>query len=244
MINVFNFSGGKTSAYMVLHYYKPGDIVLFCDTGREHPKTYKFINDFETFENIPILRISHPLGFEGVLKKESAIPNKWKRKCTIELKIKTARRYLVSIGAKSYKNYIGFRSDEPHRVMRRKQMWKTVIDVFPLYEDGIDKQVVNSYWAYKPYTLEIPAILGNCDLCFMKGKSALMAIMAKYPELADKWIADEDASKERKEGSKKIGHTYFEGVTIRQLRDIAQNNLFKDYNLDEIKPAFDCACTA
>lgn len=244
MQRVFNFSGGKTSAYMVIHYWQPGDIVLFCDTGREHPKTYKFINDFEAFENIPVIRLSHPLGFEGVIKKKRMIPNQWKRRCTIELKIKTARRYLISKGIKTYENFVGFRADEPQRVHRRKEMWKQVKDIFPLYRDGIDKQIINYYWMQKPYTLEIPAILGNCDLCFMKGKDALMAIMAKYPELADKWIADEDASKERKEGNKKNGHTYFEGVTIRQLRNIARNNLFKDYDLAEIKPAFDCACTA
>lgn len=243
MQRVLNFSGGGTSGFMTIKEYKQGDIVLFCDTGREHPKTYKFINDFEAHENIPVVRLSHPLGFEGVLKKESFIPNQWKRKCTIELKIKTARRYLVANGIRAYENYIGFRADEPQRVKRRKQTWKQVKDVFPLYRDGIDKQMINAYWSQKPYHLEIPSILGNCDLCFMKGKDALMAIMAKYPELADKWIADEDRSKERKEGKKKIGHTYFKGVTIRQLRNIAQNNLFKDYNLENISPAFNCACT-
>ena len=59
MTNVFNFSGGKTSAYMVIHYWKPGDLVIFTDTGREHPKTYKFIHDFEAHENIPVIKISY-----------------------------------------------------------------------------------------------------------------------------------------------------------------------------------------
>lgn len=62
MKRVFNFSGGRTSAFMVIHYYKPGDIVIFCDTGREHPKTYKFINDFEAYEQIPIIRLQHEGG--------------------------------------------------------------------------------------------------------------------------------------------------------------------------------------
>ena len=26
--------------------FKKGDLVIFTDTGREHTKTYKFINDF------------------------------------------------------------------------------------------------------------------------------------------------------------------------------------------------------
>lgn len=60
MKRVINFSGGKTSALMtILLRPTPEDIVLFCDTGREHPKTYKFINDFEAFEGIEVHRISY-----------------------------------------------------------------------------------------------------------------------------------------------------------------------------------------
>lgn len=234
MQRVINFSGGKTSAYMTIHEYREGDIVLFCDTGREHPKTYKFINDFEAYENIPIIRLTYDGGFERLIEKRKAVPNQFKRFCTIELKVKTARRYLVSQGIKSYYNLIGFRADEPLRVKRRNQMWKRVIDVFPLYEQGIDKPMINNYWSKKPYNLEIPSILGNCTLCFNKGKNAIAAILMSYPELADEWIADE----------KRTGRTYLNGITIEQIRDLAQNNLFKGYDLNEIKPAFDCACTA
>jgi hypothetical protein len=60
-----------------------------------------------------------------------------------------------------------------------------VIDKFPLYENGIDKPTINEYWKHKPYNLEIPSILGNCTLCFMKGKNALISILSLYPELAD-----------------------------------------------------------
>lgn len=233
MYRIFNFSGGKTSAYMVIHYYKPGDLVIFCDTGREHPKTYKFINDFEAFENIPIIRLQYEGGFEGMLSKKQGVPNQFKRYCTVELKIKTCRRYLRSLGIMKYENFVGFRYDEPLRVKRRKQMWKQVIDKFPLYEDKIDKQIINHYWSQKPYNLEIPSILGNCTLCFMKGKNAIISILQSYPELAEPWIADE----------KRKGYTYLKDISIEQLKQIADNNLFKEYDLGELSPAFDCACT-
>jgi hypothetical protein len=231
-MRVFNFSGGKTSAYMVIHYYQPSDLVIFCDTGREHEKTYKFINDFEAFENIPIIRLKYEGGFERLIEKRKAIPNQFKRFCTIELKIKTCRRYLRSLGLLKYENFVGFRYDEPLRVKRRKQMWKQVTDRFPLYDDKIDKAQINNYWINKPYTLEIPSILGNCTLCFMKGKNAIMAILREHPELAELWIKDEQQT----------GHTYFKDVSIKQLLTISQNNLFSNH-LSDIKPAFDCACT-
>lgn len=232
MTRVFNFSGGKTSAYMVIHYYQPGDLVIFCDTGREHPKTYKFINDFESHENIPVIKLNYEGGFERLIQKRKAVPNQFKRFCTIELKIKTCRRYLRSLGHIKYENFVGFRYDEPLRVKRRKQMWKQVIDKFPLYDDKIDKQQINDYWTTKPYNLEIPSILGNCTLCFMKGKNAIMAILREHPELAEPWINDELKTK----------HTYFKDISMQQLLTISQNNLFSNH-LSEIQPAFDCACT-
>lgn len=244
MKRIFNFSGGKTSAYMVIHYYQPGDLVIFCDTGREHDKTYKFINDFEAFENIPVIRLKNTNTddpFTSLLekKKYKIIPNRTKRICTLELKINTCKRYLRSVGILSFENFIGFRYDEPIRVKRRKQKWKKVVDKFPLYEDKIDKQIINHYWSKKEYTLEIPSILGNCTLCFMKGKNAIINILSVYPELAQPWINDEEQAKKN---SKYGGHTYLPGITYKQMLSIAQNNLFKN-NLNDISPAFDCACT-
>jgi hypothetical protein len=241
MKRIINFSGGRTSAFMTIQEYKEGDLVIFCDTGREHPKTYKFINDFEAFENIPIIRLKYKDSdnpYAALLKhnKYSNIPNRVKRFCTIELKIKTARRYLRSNGIMNYENLIGFRYDEPLRVKRRKKMWKGVTDIFPLFDKKIDKKMILEYWNNKSYNLEIPSILGNCTLCFMKGKNAIISILASYPELADEWIKDEEMNKK--------GYTYFNDISIKQLLLISQNNLFKDYNLDEIKPAFDCACTS
>jgi 3'-phosphoadenosine 5'-phosphosulfate sulfotransferase (PAPS reductase)/FAD synthetase len=105
MIRVINFSGGKTSALMTIMNYREGDLVIFTDTQREHPKTYKFINDFEANENIPVVRISYQGGFRGMLehKKWQKIPNNLKRECTIELKIKTAKRWLrANYGKQDY----------------------------------------------------------------------------------------------------------------------------------------------
>ena len=246
MQRIINFSGGKTSAYMTIKYYQEGDIVLFQDTGREHPKTYKFINDFEAFEGIPVVRISYKDAdkpFDQLLsgKGYKVIPNRTKRLCTDELKVKTAKRYLRSIGIRQFENLIGFRYDEPLRVNRRKYTFKRVIDKFPLFDDKITKEQIEEYWKGKPYTLEIPRILGNCTLCFMKGESAIMAILREFPELADPWINDEIMSEEL--NGKGNGWTYFQHVTIQHLKDIAINNLFKDYPLEQIEPQYNCECS-
>ena len=241
MIRVINFSGGKTSALMTILNYRQNDLVIFADTQREHPKTYKFINDFEAHENIPIIRISYNNGFRGMLehKKWQLIPNRVKRECTIELKIKTTKRYLrANYGKQNYEWLVGFRADEERRVKSYQKKQNYIFPKFPLYEAGIDKAQVNDYWSKKSYTLEIPAILGNCTLCFLKGKNAIINILRSYPELANEWIEDEELSKKLGKG-----HTYFEGTTYKQLLNYAQNDLFKGQDLTDINPAFNCSCT-
>lgn len=208
------------------------DIVLFTDTKREHPLTYKFIDDFEKNEGINVTRISYDGGYDSMVRKQKFLPNQAMRICTTELKIKTAKRYLRSIGIQKFESYIGFRADEERRVKGYNQMFKKVIPKFPLYEMGITKEDVNQYWLTKDYTLEIPSILGNCDLCFLKGKNAIITILQHYPELADKWIADEEA----------IGATYFKDISYKQLLHIAQNQLSL-FDLNKSLPAYSCSCT-
>lgn len=233
MKRVINFSGGKTSALMTI-LLKPtdNDIVLFTDTGREHPYTYKFIDQFEKNEGIKIHRAMYEGGFDAYVRKVKFLPNQAMRICTSELKIKTAKRYLRSLGIQSFESYIGFRADEERRINNYKQMFKKVIPKFPLFEMGITKEDVNQYWLSKNYTLEAPSILGNCDLCFLKGKNAIITILQHYPELANKWIADK----------RSVGSTYFKDISYQQMLNIAQKQLTL-FDLKDQLPMYSCSCT-
>lgn len=215
---VFTLSGGLSSAMMTkLHYDRNANhLVLFCDTGREHPATYRFLLDFEAHENIKIHRVGTENSFAEMVQKNKAVPNQRMRFCTKQLKIDVTRKFMLSMGYKKYTCAIGFRADEHERVARRKPRWKFVKDWFPLYDSGITKNQVIEFWKKQPYSLQIPSILGNCTLCFQKGKGAILAILRDFPELAEPWIADEEMA----------GHTYFDGVSMRQLRNYAQTNLF------------------
>ncbi len=233
---VFHFSGGRSSGYMVLNNYKQGDLVIFCDTGREDEDTLRFVRDFEQFNSIPIIWLTGNFRKE-VVEAEKLIPNRFKRKCTINLKIKKARRYLRSIGLFSYIQFIGFRYDEPLRVKGYKNYWQQVETFFPLHEQKISEPEILLYWKPIPYDLKIPSILKNCNCCFQKGESAVLAILSQYPEKADEWILDEESKFNSK------GYTYFKGITFRQLRDKALS-LTKSYDLEVINPKSSCSCTA
>jgi hypothetical protein len=243
MKKIINFSGGKTSALMAIQNYNEGDTVLFTDTMREHPMTYKFIDDFEKYENIPVTRITYDGGgFDAMLSKKGyrQIPNRVKRICTLELKIRTAKRYVrKQWGKQDYEWLVGFRADEERRVKGYNSYVAYIHPRFPLYDAGITKEMVNEYWSNKPYTLEIPPILGNCTLCFLKGKNAIISILRDFPELANDWIKDEEMS--AKSGANR---TYFQDTTYKQLLQIAQSDLFKGQDLKDINPAFNCSCTS
>jgi 3'-phosphoadenosine 5'-phosphosulfate sulfotransferase (PAPS reductase)/FAD synthetase len=244
MKRIINFSGGKTSALMTIQNYRPGDIVLFTDTQREHPKTYKFINDFEANENIPVVRISHEGGFDGYLQKYNYryIPNRVKRTCTVHLKIRTAKRWVrENYGKQDYEWLVGFRADEERRVKGYNPGVKYIHPLFPLYDQGVTKEMVEQYWLSKPYNLEIPSILGNCTLCFLKGQNAIISILRQFPELAEPWIADENKAKEI-HGKK--AHTYFDNNTYDNLLRLSkEHDLFTPKPIEELSPAFNCSCT-
>ena len=239
MVNIFNFSGGKTSAYMTIKYYKSGDHVIFCDTGREHPATYKFIDDFEKYEGIKVTRIKYyneANPFPSLLKRKNykTLPNMMKRFCTVELKIKTCKRYLKSIGIQEFNNFIGFRYDEGKRVSGGMSYYKKVHNIFPLFNDKITNAEIISFWQKQRYSLEIPHILGNCTLCFMKGKNAIINILSMYPELAKPWIEDENSCKP---------YTYINGFSIERLLNLSKMNLFSEVDLNKVNPAFSCSCS-
>lgn len=231
-MNIFNISGGRTSAYMTIKHYKQGDIAIFCDTGREHSGTYIFLDKIEKNEGIEIVRLQYDGGFDQMIQNKKAIPNFHKRFCTVELKVMTTRRYLKSINIKSYRNFIGFRYDEPRRWKDKQSKWKKVELCLPLVDARITKSDILKYWENKSYNLDIPEILGNCDACFMKGKNAIISIYKEFPEIAQKWIEDEQ----------KMGNTYFKDVSHAQLLAAAGASQ-KQYNLFDAKPEFKCACS-
>lgn len=244
-VRIFNFSGGKTSAYMTARYYSNGDRAIFCDTGREHPLTYKFIEDFMKYEGINVEKISAygtEDDFREMIMRKNAIvlPNQTMRFCTELLKIDALKRYLRVQGIQSFESYIGFRADETYRATRTKWKPKKVLYKYPLIEDGIIKADITEYWKNKPYTLEIPPILGNCVGCFQKGKNVLIMLHKLYPELMNVWIEDEQIVG-KKRGKKNF--SYIQNMSHTEMRQIAERTKFL-FDINEMTPAYNCACTS
>ena len=125
------------------------------------------------------------------------------------------------LGINKWSSVIGFRPDEMHRVARLYQCGKpedtqTIFKFSDeekkkrkrkrkprLYETGLKAQTpmafdikateqgVKDFWKKMPFDLGIESWEGNCDMCFLKKRDVIKALMRKYPGMADWWIKQE-----------------------------------------------------
>lgn len=213
-----SFSGGRTSAYM-LHQILAvnGDLdpdrvqVVFSNTGREMPETLDFVQECGEQWNVPITWVedaeriagqpifnvvSHNSAsrdgkpFSDLIVRKSAVPNQAQRFCTEHLKILPARRYLISLGWKQWRNALGIRADESHR--KKPSPDKRIERWFPL--EDVTKVMVNGFWDKMPFDLKVEAGFGNCDGCFLKSEASLASLTRLHPERASWWQQQEDVS--------------------------------------------------
>jgi len=159
MINhVVNFSGGRTSAYMV-HLFETRkqteDInveYIFQDTGAEHPATYKFIRDIVDHWGIELtcLRVDiNPemgkgngykiislddcqqdlLPFLDMAEKYGT-PYQQGAFCTQFMKTRPCEKYCSEkYGKDGYTKWLGMRIDEPSRIKKTKYQFDLFTEV-------------------------------------------------------------------------------------------------------------------
>jgi hypothetical protein len=209
-----SFSGGRTSAYMLYRILEannmtlPSDaIVCFANTGKEDEATLRFVQACADNWNVEIhwveFRDADPAfervtfetasrngePFEALIKKRNYLPNPVTRFCTSELKIRTIHKYLKSLGWEhnEHMDWVGMRADEQRRAAKIADKSR-----IPLVTAGVTKQTVGEFWRNQSFDLELPNINGvtmhgNCDLCFLKGGSQVLSLIAEMPERGIWW---------------------------------------------------------
>lgn len=216
-----SFSGGRTSAYMLWRVLEANNglpdeaIVCFANTGKEEEATLEFVAQCEQQWNVPITwleyrhaekmadrfqRVSFETAsregqpFEALIQSRNYLPNTFARFCTSELKINVIDRHLKQIGWSEYITFVGVRADEPRRVsrIRGKQDGKEM----PLAAANVSSQLVQDFWKKQPFDLQLVtvqgnALLGNCDLCFMKKAAHKVGLIQDKPSRAIWWAEQE-----------------------------------------------------
>lgn len=256
-MNIINFSGGRTSAYMAKRLIDSCDnyLVVFTNTGKEMPQTLDFINECDKRWNLNVVWLEYRYGnnFEVVTYetasrngrpyseliqyKKGILPTQMLRFCTHQLKVDTSRRYLKSIGLTEWVYHNGIRYDEPRRWSKMKNLLPSYIDIeLPLVKWKITKQDVLNWWSMQDFDLKLNEPYGNCDCCFLKGKGKLAIIAKEKPELFDWWIEKEN--NQLVVNNRKHGGIFKQDISYQQIKDKAQSQI----GLWDGDPSFECFC--
>ncbi len=150
----------------------------------------------------------------ALIEAKQFIPNSAMRFCTEDAKVNTLRFYLeAERGMTGGKKVLGLRNDEGRRLLKGYAKNAEGGDPWPRYypldKAKVKKADVLAFWwgsadanfetRERPqgFDLELRGYEGNCDLCFLKGRGTLKAIMRENPGAADWWIEQERISKGR-----------------------------------------------
>ena len=130
--------------------------------------------------------------FRDLVLSRRMLPNVMARFCTAELKV--LRIHDISAGALQI---IGIRRDEPRRAAKIHGKIDGGLEQYcPMHVAGATKAGVGDFWKAQPFDLMLPndngvTPLGNCDLCFLKGRKKRLSIMRERPELSEWWVETE-----------------------------------------------------
>lgn len=266
---LISFSGGRTSAYMLFHILDaydgqlPDDVVVaFANTGKERAETLRFVHDCATHWNVQVHWLEwrpadvEPTRFAEVgynsadrsgewfarlIDAHRILPNPMTRYCTKEMKIRTLKRFMRARGYADYLNVVGLRADEMHRVLKLGASTENKRSAAPMADAGARKADVMAFWARQPFDLGLKDYEGNCDLCFLKRRSALKRIIREQDGAADWWIAQEAKKPKRADGAG--GHLFRDTVSFQQIRDEALNSpLLPGFDDIEDGDDFDAEC--
>ena len=201
----------------------PDDVVVaFANTGKEREETLRFVHECGarwgvrirwlelTKRSGPAADRFEEVGFNSASRNGEPLarliaakqfkPNGVMRFCTEDTKVNTIRHFCEeTLGWHSWKNVVGLRHDEGHRALKAyarndegKSPWVTYL---PLDKARVAKANVMEFWAQQPFDLGLRGYEGNCDLCFLKGRGTLKAIIREHPGIADWWIEQERIGK-------------------------------------------------
>lgn len=189
--------------------------VTFENTGKEREETLVFIREcsrrwqapggfrrpewrFVDFDTAS--RDGEP--FARLIAEKRYLPNVRHRLCTSNLKIRVGEAFMRSPRFDDWDSVLGIRADEPRRIARMRAPGRDSsagLPYLPLAHAGFTKADVLRWWTQQPFDLGLdPASdLGNCDLCFLKGRRKLVRAVRADRARAVWWLRQKQLSGQR-----------------------------------------------
>jgi 3'-phosphoadenosine 5'-phosphosulfate sulfotransferase (PAPS reductase)/FAD synthetase len=192
--NILGISGGKdsTALAVLLHKEIPDMEYFFCDTHKELPETYAYLDRIEARLGIKIQRLSEERGFDHWLAiHDGMLPSPQKRWCTVKMKIKPLEDF---VGDDEVISYIGIRADENRDGYISTK--PNIKPVFPFRERGLVKADIirlleesgiglPDYYRWRSRS--------GCFFCFFQRKYEWVMLAKEHPNLFAKAVEYESS---------------------------------------------------
>src|SRR5262245_6474986 len=182
--HILSLSGGKDSTALAV-YLRDRDYEMehvFCDTKKELPENYEYLDKIEAYLGRKIVRLCDDRGFDHWLTlKGGYLPSSRMRWCTEALKIKPFEKY---VGTDRVQLYVGIRADENRTAyVSSKPNIKTVL---PFMQDGIT--VTDVYRILEESGLGLPTYYSwrsrsGCYFCFFQRRAEWVGLLENHPDL-------------------------------------------------------------
>lgn len=210
--HILGLSGGKDSAALavLLHQEVPEMEYFFCDTHKELPETYEYLDKIEARLNIKVVRLEAARGFDHWLDiYGGTLPSPRMRWCTKQMKILPLEKY---IGEDEAVSYIGIRADEHRDGYISKK--PNIMPVFPFKERGLVKADI--YRLLEDSGIGLPDYYrwrsrSGCFFCFFQRKYEWVKLAEEHPDLFAEAVAYEQDHADGRT------YTWTEGETLLEL---------------------------
>jgi 3'-phosphoadenosine 5'-phosphosulfate sulfotransferase (PAPS reductase)/FAD synthetase len=210
--HILGLSGGKDSAALavLLHQEVPEMEYFFCDTHKELPETYEYLDKIEARLGIKVVRLEAERGFDHWLDiYGGTLPSPRMRWCTKQMKILPLEKY---IGDDEAVSYIGIRADEHRDGYISKK--PNITPVFPFKERGLIKADI--YRLLEESGIGLPDYYrwrsrSGCFFCFFQRKYEWVKLAEEHPDLFT------EAVKYEQDHADGRTYTWTEGETLLEL---------------------------
>lgn len=182
--HILSLSGGKDSTALAVYMRDrvPEMEYVFCDTLKELPETYEYLDRLEAYLGKEIVRLNAERGFDHWLEMYGGLlPSSQARWCTRMLKLKPFEDY---VGEEPVLSYVGIRADEDRTgYISTKPNIKAV---FPFVEDGLIGddilRILDEAGLGLPRYYEWRSRSG-CYFCFFQRRIEWVRLKQHHPDL-------------------------------------------------------------
>ena len=209
---ILGLSGGKdsTALAVLLHKEIPNMEYFFCDTHKELPETYEYLDRITARLGIKIHYLSAERGFDHWLAVHNyLLPSPKMRWCTVKMKIEPLEKF---VGDDLAYSYIGIRADEDREGYVSTK--PNIKPIFPFKKRGLVKQDIIQI--LEDSGIGLPEYYkwrsrSGCFFCFFQRKYEWIMLAEEHPDLFEAAVQYEENHADGRI------YTWTERETLREL---------------------------